>query len=160
MSKATAQACCCTSAWMVLSHNASASFIPTIACCARTSKPYRLMCYTHHLYASPIYSSLYIPQAVGCGIQNATVRVYCTPAKYRSPHALDVGYDIHWLVYTAPLPRIDLPHIGCGVQYSPVSVYCTPATKHELPGLCVGLCVTPTTYISPIYILISVYTSH
>ena len=39
MSKATAQACCCTSAWMVLSHNASASFIPTIACCARTSKP-------------------------------------------------------------------------------------------------------------------------
>ena len=39
MSKATAQACCCTSAWMVLSYNASTSFIPTIACCARTSKP-------------------------------------------------------------------------------------------------------------------------
>ena len=39
MSRATAQACCCTSAWIVLSHNASASVIPTIACCARISKP-------------------------------------------------------------------------------------------------------------------------
>ena len=41
---------------------------------------------------------------IGCGVRYSPVRVYCTPAKNRSPHTLHVGYDIHQLEYTAPLP--------------------------------------------------------